>query len=87
MISVDPSTIVPNFIVGSIAVAIGTLVVIFRRHIRDYTIRFEKNVVGKNATEELAKLQTPFWVGVAGMGGVGIGLTMLAFATVGTLQL
>jgi hypothetical protein len=83
----ESSTILPNLIVGGIAVLVGLMVIIFRRRIRDATVRFEKNVVGKQAADELAKLQTPFWVGIAGAGGIAIGLLMLASAALGAMQL
>lgn len=67
------NVVLPDFIVGPIAIAIGVLVFIFRQTIRDWTVKSESGAVG----DRLGQFQTPFWVGFAGLGGIVVGLTML----------
>lgn len=71
------SVVLPDLIVGPIALLAGILVFIFRRQIRDQTVSSEKTVLGEKRGGSFGRLQTPFWVGFAGLGGVAIGLLMI----------
>lgn len=71
------NVVLPDLIVGPIAIAIGVLVFIFRQTIRDWTVKSESGAVGDRAGDRLGQFQTPFWVGFAGLGGIVVGLTML----------
>ncbi|MBN9633611.1 MAG: hypothetical protein J0I18_23935 [Actinobacteria bacterium] len=69
--------VLPNLIIGPIVVIVGILVFIFRRQLRDMTVNAEKTAFGEKPGRALGQLQTPFWAGVAGIGGVAIGILMI----------
>ncbi|GAB3584009.1 hypothetical protein GCM10027406_29660 [Leifsonia lichenia] len=69
--------VLPSLIVGPIAIVIGILVFVFRKPIRDSTVDSEGAALGKRAGERLGRLQTSAWVGVAGLGGVLVGVVMV----------
>ena len=61
----------PDLIIGPIVVLLGVLVFIFRRQLREMTVTAEKTALGEKPARAMGRLQTPFWVGVAGIGGGG----------------
>jgi len=75
--NVFENVVLPNLIIGPIAIIVGALVFHFRQKIRDHTVNSEKAALGDRAGDRLGQLQTPFWVGVAGIGGVVVGLVMI----------
>ncbi|MBZ4488068.1 hypothetical protein LQ938_11680 [Microbacterium sp. cx-55] len=84
---IDESTIIPNLVVGSIAVVLGILVMVFRRRLHAATAAIEHAIVGRRGAERLLRLQKPYWVGLAGFGSVMIGALMLFYGVVGLSQL
>jgi hypothetical protein len=87
MNAVDTSTIVPNLIVGPVAILMGILVVKYRVKLRNFFVGTERAIYGKKAVDGLGKLQTPFWVGFAGVGFVLLGCSALSFGVVRLVQL
>jgi hypothetical protein len=78
------NTIVPNLVVGVVAIAGGILIIRFRERIRNATVNGERAALGNKAGDALGKLQTAFWVVFAGAGAICIGGIML---TNGIVQL
>jgi hypothetical protein len=83
----DTSTIVPNLIVGPAAILMGILVIGYRVKLWDFFVATERVMFGKKAGEGLGKLQTPFWVGFAGVGFVLLGCSAMSFGVVRLVQL
>ncbi|MBB2975063.1 hypothetical protein FHX49_000604 [Microbacterium endophyticum] len=83
---VDSSTILPNLIVGCVAVAVGVLIVLFRRSAyRSIVARSKPSFV--RVAERVNRGRGPFWVGFAGAGGVLVGAVMLVWGFAGLSQL
>jgi 3-deoxy-D-manno-octulosonic-acid transferase len=82
---VDPSTIVPNLIVGPFVILLSFLAVWLRRLYFEYTERRLKEWYGR-AGWEVSKRSSPFWIGAAGVGGMVIGALMIGFAVFGAFQ-
>ncbi|MFF1879810.1 hypothetical protein [Leifsonia sp. NPDC058230] len=70
-------TVLPNLIVGPIALCLGILVFIFRARIRDWTVDSQGAMFGHKTAETAGRLQTPIWVGVAGIFIAAIGVLMI----------
>jgi hypothetical protein len=85
-VHIEASTIVPNIVVGCVAILLGLFAFRFRRQIRDLTIWGERRALGDTAADKLAKTQTPFWTGFAGIWVVVLGLTMITYGVVGIIQ-
>lgn len=74
------SRTIPLLVVGSLALVIGIVVIVFRRRLRDFTVEGERTMFGRKVGDAAARMQSPFWVGVAGGGGVAIGFAMIVSA-------
>lgn len=72
------STFVASIVIGAVVILLGTLFFVFRRGLRDLTVRWEKRALGDNAGNRLGRLQTPFWNGFAGIGAIVLGVVMIA---------
>ena len=86
MHTLNAATIIPNLIIGPIAVIGGILIVRFRKTLRDWVVSSEKNALGEERGNTLGLLQTPFWAGVTGVMIASIGLTMIGFGLVALVQ-
>jgi len=76
------STVLPNLIVGPIALIVGVVVICFRRQLRDWAIESQAGIFGRRVADTAAKLQSPFWVGFVGAAIVLMGIYMVANAII-----
>ncbi|KTR78458.1 hypothetical protein NS234_03085 [Microbacterium oxydans] len=83
---VHAGTILPNLIIGLLALVLGMLTIRYRRRLNDAVYKNQKAMFGQRAARASAGRQTPFMMGVVGAGIVLVGLVMLAFATTGIIQ-
>ncbi len=86
MHAIPPSTIVPNLVVGLVLIVAGILIAVFRVKVRNWSVRGQSAIIGQKRSEAAAKLQTPFWIGVVGVGAVLMGVVALTGAIVGLVQ-
>lgn len=75
-----PAPAAPNLILGVILLIIGVVVVSQRERIYRATVRAEMRSFGRGLSELLERLQSAFWVGVAGGFGVLMGAVMIGYA-------
>ncbi len=54
----------------------------FRKSLYGTTAKAQRRIVGRSASSAFERLQSPFWVGVVGVGAVLIGTAMIVFAFV-----
>lgn len=75
-----PAPALPNLIAGLIGLLMGSLILVRRESIYKSTVRREKRWLGQSFSEFLERAQSPFWVGVAGVGGVIMGIVAISYA-------
>lgn len=75
-----PAPVLPNLIFGVMVLLIGAIAIWRRKMISESTVRGEKRWFGRHIGELLERLQSPFWVGVAGASGVAMGVVMICYA-------
>lgn len=76
----SPAPALPNLIFGLVALVAGAIVVKLRERIYRATTREEKRFFSRGFGELLGRLQSPFWVGVAGVFGVLMGVVMIGYS-------
>ncbi|MDT0143674.1 hypothetical protein [Microbacterium sp. PRC9] len=86
MPAIDPGTILPNLIIGVLAVVAGIPIVINRRTLFRSTVR-NLRAMNRGSSGAIARLSSPFWVGAVGIAFIAIGALMIAGAVVGIAQL
>ncbi|MBW9119323.1 hypothetical protein JNB63_04390 [Microbacterium trichothecenolyticum] len=86
MPTIDPGTILPNLILGVLAVAVGIPIVIYRRGLFRATVR-NLEAVNRRSSKAVSRPSSPFWVGTAGVAFVVLGMIMVAGAVLGAVQL
>ncbi|WP_194384570.1 hypothetical protein [Microbacterium luteum] len=69
--------LIASFIVGSLAMVGGVLIVRHRVHLYEGTRRRQRRLVGRNAAGAFERLQRPFWVGFVGVWFVAIGIAVI----------
>lgn len=75
-----PAPALPNLIAGMLFVVMGALSIIHRKRIYAATVRGEKRWFGRGIGEFLERLQSPFWIGFAGLLGVLMGAAAIVYA-------
>lgn len=83
---IQAGTILPNLIVGLFAVAIGILIIRYRRPLNEAVFKSQRSMFGERIAQASAGRQRPFMMGVVGALTVLIGLLMLTAATIGMVQ-
>lgn len=86
MVHVTQATIIPNIIIGSVIIVAGLIIYALRVPIYQRTVKFERRRFGDRAADSAEKLQSPGWVGFAGLSGVGLGIVMIVYGIVGIVQ-
>ena len=86
MPDIQAGTILPNLIVGLFAVAIGILIIRYRRPLNEAVFKSQRSMFGERIAQASAGRQRPFMMGVVGALTVLIGLLMLTAATIGMVQ-
>lgn len=75
-----PAPALPNVIYGMVCLVVGVSAIRWRVRIYKATVDGEKRWFGKGFGEFLERLQSPFWVGVAGTGIVLMGIAAICYA-------
>lgn len=83
---IQAGTILPNLIVGVITVALGILIIRYRRPLNEAVFKTQRSMFGARVAQASAGRQKPFMMGVVGAFGVLLGLLMLTGATIGMVQ-
>ncbi|MGH3691690.1 MAG: hypothetical protein ACRDWD_09155 [Acidimicrobiia bacterium] len=83
---IQAGTILPNVIVGVITVALGILIIRYRRPLNEAVFKTQRSMFGEWIAQASAGRQKPFMMGVVGAFAVLIGLFMLTGATIGIAQ-
>jgi multisubunit Na+/H+ antiporter MnhG subunit len=86
MPDIDPATIVPNLLFGSLVMFIGLVAVWLRRSFFELTERRTKEMY-PGAGELMSRHSSPFWVAAAGVFMVLLGLVMVCAGIIGLVQL
>ncbi len=83
----EPDTIVPNAVVGAIAIAVGWAVIVHRTRLNALVQRKQRSYFGARAQNMSSGRQTPFQMGLVGCVAIVIGLIAVGRAVVGVVQL
>lgn len=75
-----PAPALPNLVFGTLFLVVGVSAIVHRERIYMAAVRHEKRLFGRGFGELLERLQSPFWVGVAGAGGSLMGVVMISYA-------
>ena len=86
MAAIDPSTIVPNLVIGPFVVLGGVLILVYRRGLHAFTARSLKALYGGTGAWT-SQRSSPFWVGAVGIGAIAIGVVQIGGAITGLIQL
>ncbi|MBP5802310.1 hypothetical protein [Microbacterium maritypicum] len=89
MVSLEPisaETIQPNLIVGVFTIALGVLIIRYRRPLNEAVFKTQRSMFGERIAQASAGRQKPFMMGVVGAWTVLVGLLMLTAATIGVVQ-
>lgn len=85
MPDIDPGTIVPNLLFGSLAMVVSLVVVWLRRPFFELTKRRTKEMY-PGADELISRHSSTFWVGAAGVFGILLGFLMVSAGVIGLVQ-
>jgi hypothetical protein len=77
--TVDPSTIVPNMIVGVIVIVVGVLIVIYRRPLTIFILRGQKAMLPRGVSRMTQRAPYPVFA-VCAVGAIAIGMGVFAIA-------
>ncbi|MFK0402683.1 hypothetical protein ACIQTT_10165 [Microbacterium sp. NPDC090225] len=77
----EPSIVVP-LVAGIVALVGGLLLVRYRRSFFDETAKIQRGLVGRPTSRAFERLQSPFWIGVVGVGASGMGIVLIVACVV-----
>lgn len=77
----EPSLVVP-LVVGIIALVGGLLLIRYRKSVYDMTVKVQRGLVGRPTSRAFERLQSPFWIGVVGVGASVMGVVLIAACVV-----
>lgn len=75
------------FAIGILAVVGGILIVKFRKGLYKRTIDEQRMLVGRSMGSAFERLQSPFWIGVVGVGASILGLVFLVMGAIVAIRL
>jgi site-specific recombinase len=78
----DVAPALPNVVFGTILLVSGLVTITFRRRLYARTVSLQNDLVGQRAGRAIARRQSSFWIGVAGLWGVLLGIAMISYAIV-----
>lgn len=86
MPEINPSSILPNLLIGVLIIVVGALTIRFRERYSRATIALEKSMFGK-AGRALAEHQSSVGMVIAGCGGIAMGCFLVGLAVAAIVQL
>lgn len=87
VVSMNPGVIVPGLIFGPIVIILGLYIVRNRVRVNRSVYRAQQTFVGKRAANASAGKQSPWMMGVVGIGFVAFGTMFLSAAVMALTQL
>ncbi|MGN7966513.1 hypothetical protein ACTJKK_10595 [Microbacterium sp. 22179] len=76
-----PSIVVP-LVAGIVALVGGLLLIRYRRSFFDKTVKVQRRLVGRPTSRAFERLQSSFWIGLAGVVASVMGIVLIAACVV-----
>jgi len=74
-------------VLGAGLIASGVLIIRFHARLNRQTGKMQQKLVGRSTAAAFRRLQSPFWIGAAGLVAIGMGLLKLSFGVVVILRM